>query len=84
MARAPGNIKVIVAAGVPLPDAIKAALPGTSADFAERHGLNPAHLSSCIHGRQRLDRIRSALAAELEVEREWLDEQLDRAPAKAA
>lgn len=73
----PGNIKVIVAAGVSLPDAIKAALPGTSAEFAAKYGLFPAHVSVCIRGKQRHERVREALAKELEVEREWLDEQLD-------
>jgi hypothetical protein len=77
MERQPGNIKVIVAAGVSVPDAIKAALPCTSAEFAERYGFNPAHVSSCIHGRQRLDRIRVALAETLDVDLAWLDEQLD-------
>lgn len=77
MAREPGNIKVIVAAGVALPDAIKAALPSTSAEFAEKYGLFTPHVSTCIRGKQRHEKVRAALAAELGVEREWLDRQLD-------
>jgi hypothetical protein len=83
MERPPGNIKVIVAAGVPLADAIKAALPCTSAEFAERYGFNPAHVSSCIHGRQRLEKVRVALSETLEIEPEWLDEQFERAAAES-
>jgi hypothetical protein len=77
MPRAPGNIKVIVAAGVPLPQAIKAALPCTLAEFAEENGFPRPHVSMCIHGVQRLERVRDALAPKLGVDREWLDEQFD-------
>ena len=77
MGRKLGNIKVFVAAGASAPDAIKAALPDTYADFAERHGFWRAHVSSCVHGKQRHERIRVALAEELGVEREWLDDLLD-------
>lgn len=84
MAREPRNIKVILAAGVPLPQAIKAALPGTSAEFAERYGLFTPHVSNCIRGRQRHEKVRAALAKELRVEREWLDEQLDAISGEVA
>lgn len=71
------DIKAIVDAGVSPRDAIKAALKCSFADFAARNGFFPSHVSSCIHGRQRHERIRAALAEELGVEREWLDELLD-------
>lgn len=83
MAQKLGNIKVFVAAGANAADAIKAALPSTYADFAERHGFWRTHVSSCVNGRQRHDRIRDALARELGVEREWLDELLDTKSAAA-
>lgn len=77
------NIKVIVAAGVPVPDAIRSALPGTLTAFADRHGFNAPHVSLCIHGRAPYTRIRAALAAELGVDLEWLSAQLDSHTAVA-
>jgi hypothetical protein len=77
MTRKPVDIKVVVAAGVPTPDAIKAALPGTAVAFADRHGFPKTHVSMCIYGRGRYEAVRAALAEELQVEREWLDELLD-------
>jgi hypothetical protein len=77
MSVGPANIKVVVAAGVSFPDAIKASLPGTSAQFAADHGFYPTHVSACIAGRERHEKIRAALAVKLNVEREWLDEGLD-------
>lgn len=71
------NIKVVVAAGVSPRDAIKAALPGTFADFAKRHGLFQSHVSACVNGHSGYARVRAALAEELGVDREWLDELLD-------
>lgn len=71
------NIKVIVAAGVSPRDAIAAALGSSFADFATRHGFFPSHVSRCVNGRERHPRIRAALAEELGVDREWLDELLD-------
>lgn len=78
------NIKVIVAAGASPRDAIKAALPGTFADFAGRHGFAPSHVSRCITGYQRHENIRAALAKELGVEREWIDELLDNGASQGA
>jgi hypothetical protein len=78
MSPKPGNIKVILAAGVPVPQAIKAALPGGLVAFAARHKFHRSHVSMCINGHQRLDRVRAALAEELGVEREWLDAILDQ------
>lgn len=75
------NVKVMVAAGASPRDAIKAALPGTFAEFADRHGFFASHVSRCIHGTQRHDKVRAALAKELGVEREWLDEILDERAA---
>lgn len=77
------NIKVIVAAGAAPADAIKAALPEGPAEFADRHGFPRSHVSRCIHGRQRHERIRALLAEELGVEREWLDKLLDSRKAAA-
>lgn len=77
MGRTPGNIKVIVAAGVPITEAIKAALPGTCAEFADKYRLFTPHVSTCIRGKQRHRKVREALSKELQVEREWLDGQLD-------
>jgi hypothetical protein len=71
------NIKVMVAAGASPRDAIKAALRGTFADFATRHDFFPSHVSNCVNGRQRHDRIRDALADELGVDRAWFDGLLD-------
>lgn len=71
------NIKVVVAAGVPIVDAIKAALPMTSAAFAAKYDFPPPHVSACINGHRLHERVRAALAEELGVAREWLDEQLD-------
>lgn len=75
------DIKVLIAAGASPRDAIKTALPGTFVEFAERHNFPPSAVSMCIHGRQKHERVRVALAEELGVERDWLDEILD---AKAA
>jgi hypothetical protein len=77
------NIKVMVAAGASPRDAIKAALRGTFAEFAARHAFFPSHVSNCVNGRQRHERIRDALAADLGVERAWLDELLDGATTLA-
>lgn len=76
----PGNgskIKVIAATGIDPADAIKAALPCQINEFAEKHGLARTAVSMCIHGRQRHERVRAALAEELGVERAWLDDLLD-------
>lgn len=71
------DIKVLIAAGASPRDAIRIALCETFADFAGRHGLSPPHVSNCVNGRDRHERIRAALAADLGVDREWLDELLD-------
>lgn len=71
------NIKVVVEAGLSITEAIKAAVPGSLADFAARHDFHSSHVSMCIHGRRLHERIREALADELGVEREWLDDRLD-------
>lgn len=71
------KIKVIAATGIPPADAIKAALPCQINEFAEKHNLARTAVSMCIHGRQRHERVRQALAEELCVDRAWLDELLD-------
>jgi hypothetical protein len=72
-------VKVIAASGIPAGEAIRAALSatGTIQDFADRHGLPRSAVSGCIHGHQRHERIRAALAIELGVDRPWLDGLLD-------
>jgi len=82
MPRESGKVKVIVATGVGITEAIKAALPLSISDFAERYQLARTAVSMCIHGRQRHERVREALARELNVDRAWLDEQLDALMAK--
>lgn len=74
------KIKVIVAAGVPFPDAVKAALGMSVRDFAEKHGLLENTVSGVINGSTPYpyDRVREALALELEVEREWIDAELSK------
>lgn len=79
MSRKPANIKAIVAAGARPADAIKAALPGTVNEFAAKYGFIRNAVSMCINSRQRHARIREALAKELGVELEWLDQLLDSA-----
>lgn len=71
------NVKVMVAAGASPRDAIKAALPETFAEFADRHGFAASHVSRCINSVQRHEKIREVLAEELGVDREWLDKILD-------
>lgn len=71
------DIKVLIAAGSHPRDAIKSALGCTFSDFAERHGFVPSAVSMCVHGHQRHEKVRKALAEELNVGREWLDSILD-------
>jgi len=78
------KVKAVAAAGVSAPDAIKAALPMQLNEFARLHGFARTAVSMCIHGRQRHDRVRDALAEELGVSREWLDELIDGPKAPAA
>lgn len=80
------NIKVFVATGTPLPSAIKAALAMSVREFAEKHQLHESAVSGLINGSTpyRQERVREALATELEVEREWLDELLDQQAAERA
>lgn len=82
MGSSPPNIKVLVAAGVPIPEAVKACLGRRMNKLARANRIARTAFSNCIHGRQRHDRVRAILAAELQVEREWLDEQLDALMAK--
>lgn len=73
------RIKVILATGVPFPDAVKAALSTTIREFAAARGLGETNISGLINGSamNRCERERQALAEALEVDRQWLDEQLD-------
>jgi hypothetical protein len=74
----PVNIKVLVAAGTPVPGAIKAALGHNGVTrFAREKGFPHPNVSACIYGRQRHDRVRAALADQLGVDRPWLDSALD-------
>jgi hypothetical protein len=80
------RIKVIVATGVSFPDAVKAALGSSLRDFAAKHSLDESTVSATINGStpHPYERVRAALAAELGVEREWLDEQLASIRDRAA
>lgn len=73
------KIKVLVAMGVPLPMAIKAALGVSVREFAAKHDLQETVVSGLINGSTPYpgERGRAALASELGVEREWLDSLLD-------
>lgn len=77
------KIKVLVAAGVDFPDAVKAALGMTIREFAEKWGLAESAVSAVINGStpHPYRRIRAALAEELGVETAWIDEQLERRKA---
>jgi hypothetical protein len=70
-------VKKIVALGVPVPAAIKAALGCSLTDFANAHGLGGSEVRGCVTGFQHHTRVRVVLASVLGVEREWLDEQLN-------
>lgn len=72
------RIKVIVATGVSFADAVKAALGMSVRAFAEKHDLLDTAVSNVINGStpHPYERVRDALATELGVEREWIDEQV--------
>lgn len=72
------KIKVVVASGVDFASATKASLGMSIREFARRHGVHESAVSALINGSTPYphDRIRDALASELGVEREWIDEQL--------
>ncbi len=72
------KIKVLVGAGIAFPDAVKAALGTSVREFARFHGIQETSVSGLINGSTpyRCERERNALAQTLEVERDWLDEQI--------
>jgi transcriptional regulator with XRE-family HTH domain len=72
------RIKVIVATGVSFTDAVKASLGMSIREFAAKHGLVESTVSGLINGSTPFpyERVRDALALELGVERDWIDEQL--------
>lgn len=77
------KIKVLVDAGIAFPDAVKASLGMSIREFAEKYGVVDTAVSGLINGSTPYpyERVRDALAAELGVERAWLDERI---PARAA
>lgn len=77
--RSMSKIKVLVAAGVSFPAAVKAALGMSIRDFADRHGILESAVSGLINGSTPYpyQKERAALAKELDVDREWLDAQID-------
>lgn len=81
-----GKIKVIIASGVAVPEAIKAALGMSVREFALKHELPESAVSATINGSTPYPyiNIREALATELGVSREYIDEILPvrRAAAK--
>lgn len=58
-------------------DLVKLALPTSSKDFAERHGFTKYEVSQCLTGYKRHEKVRDALAVELGVGRDEIDELLD-------
>jgi transcriptional regulator with XRE-family HTH domain len=71
------KIKMMVDAGIAFPDAVKAALGMSIREFAEKHGLVDTQVSGTINGSSPWpnERVRNALAEELGVEREWIDDR---------
>lgn len=83
------KVEMMIATGVPFPAAVRAALEAGGESvraFAERVGVAETTVSSLINGSTpyRYERARDALAAALDVDRAWLDEQMDRVRAAAA
>ena len=74
------KVKLLVENGIAMPDAVKAALGMTIRDFAEAHSIPETCVSGVINGStpHPYERVRDALAAALEVDREWLDAHLPR------
>lgn len=72
------KIKVIVGAGVRVPEAIKGALGMSVREFAVKHELQESTVSAVINGSTPYpyEKVRGALALELGVEREYIDEIL--------
>lgn len=72
------DVEKLMAAGLEFPDAAKQVI-GTVRGFADRHGLAETAVSSTINGSNPYPqrRVREALAQELDVDPEWLDEQIE-------
>lgn len=70
------KIKVLVAAGVDFPAAVKAALGMTIREFAAKYDLQENTVSAVINSSTPYpyERVRDALAEELGVDRKWIDE----------
>lgn len=77
------KIKVLTENGIPIAEAVKAALGMSVREFADKHGVPETAVSGVINGStpHPYNNVRDALCAELGVDRDWLDERL---PRKAA
>lgn len=73
------KIKLLVSAGIDFPSAVKAALGMSIGEFSAKHGVAPEQVSGLINGSTPYpqNRVRDALAAEFDVDRTWIDEQLE-------
>lgn len=74
------KIKLLVTAGIEFPAAVKAALGMSIRELAVKHGVSESAISALINGSTPYpyEKERAALATELEVEREWIDDQINR------
>ncbi len=64
-------------------DLLRLALPETLTAFADKHGFTKAELSQCLSGYRRHEKIRVALAAELDVPRSEVDALIESQTAQA-
>lgn len=74
------KVKLLIEAGVDFPSAVKASLGTSIRDFAENRGIPETTVSGVINGSTpwKNEPTRDALAEHLEVERSWIDEQVER------
>lgn len=63
---------------------IRLALPMTLTAFADKHGFSKAEVSQCLSGYRPHEKIRDALARELDATREEVDQLLERPAAEGA
>jgi transcriptional regulator with XRE-family HTH domain len=73
------KVKLLREAGVDFPNAVRASLGCSVADFAAREGLFDNIVSAVINGSAPwpYHRYRDALARALDVDRVWLDSQIE-------
>ncbi len=83
MLQAPAGVMALMSIGTPFEPAVRCVLDQsgeTWASVAMRHGLHAKNFSRLVNGSVSypMMRYRDALAAELGVSREWLDNQIER------